>query len=117
MGMTRVLPALFAAAVFALPATASAQSPTIIIVNPPPAFGNYGGWGPGVGATAWGGGCGAGWGGGCGAGWGGGCGGGGGGGCGVGWGGGWGPGWGGGGGPGWGGGGGSCVWTSWGWRC
>jgi hypothetical protein len=107
MDMTRVLPALLAAAVFVLPATASAQwapSPTIIIVNPSPAFGNYGGWGPGVAATAWGGGCGAGWGGGCGVGWGGGCGGG----CGggwnhVGWGGDW--------------GGGSCVWTLWGWRC
>ena len=110
MDMTRVLPALFAAAVFALPATASAQwapSPTIIIVNPSPAFGNYGGWGPGVAATAWGEGCGAGWGGGCGQGWGGGCGGGGG--CGVGWGGGWGGGW------GWGGR--SCIWTPLGWRC
>jgi hypothetical protein len=55
MDMTRVVPALFAAAVFALPATASAQwapSPTIIIVNPSPAVGNYGGWGPGVAAAA-----------------------------------------------------------------
>jgi hypothetical protein len=108
MDMTRVVPALFAAAVFALPATASAQwapSPTIIIVNPSPAVGNYGGWGPGVAAAAWGGGCGGGWGGVCGGGWGGRCGGG----CGGGWGGGWAPGW------GWGGG--SCVWTPWGWRC
>jgi len=108
MDMTRVvLPALFAAAVFALPATASAQwssSPTVIIVNPSPAFGNYGGgWGPGVATAAWGGGCGAGWGGGCSAGWGGGCGGG----CGAGW----------SGGAGWGGGGCSVlVWTPWGWR-
>jgi hypothetical protein len=83
MDMTRVLPALFAAAVIALPATASAQwpsSPTVIIVNPSPAFGNYGGWSPdvapGVAAAAWGGGCGADWDGGCGVGWGGGCGGG-----------------------------------------
>jgi hypothetical protein len=81
MDLTRVLPALFAAAVVALPATASAQwpsSPTVIIVNPSPAFGNYGGWGPdvapGVAAAAWGGGCGADWDSGCGAGWGGGCG-------------------------------------------
>jgi hypothetical protein len=51
MGMTKVLPALFAAAAFALPATASAQwapSPTIIIVNPSPAFGTYE-----AGAQAW----------------------------------------------------------------
>jgi hypothetical protein len=103
MDMTRVLPALFAAAVFVLPpSTASAQwapsSPTIIIVNPSPA------WGPGVAATAWGGGCGAGW---CGAG----CGGG----CGVGWSPGWNVGWGDGWAPGWGGG--RCGWTPWGWRC
>jgi hypothetical protein len=109
---TSVLPALFAASVFAFPATASAQwapSPTVIIVNPaPPAYGNFGAWGPGVAAPAWGGRCGAGWGGVCGAGWGGGCGAG----CSAGWGGG---GWGGGG---WGGG--SCyvlVWTAWGWQC
>jgi hypothetical protein len=80
MKMTRVLPALCAAAaVFMAPATASAQwapSPTVIIVNSSPGFGNYGGWGPGVATTAWGGG--AGWGGGCG------------GGCDAGWGGGWG---------------------------
>jgi hypothetical protein len=50
MNMTR---ALFAAAIFALPATASAQ--TVIIVNSSPGFG---GWGPGVAPTAWGGGCG-----------------------------------------------------------
>jgi hypothetical protein len=89
MDVTRVLPALFAATIFAVPATASAQwasSPTVIIVNSSPAIGNDGGWGPGVATTAWGGGCGAGWGGGCGAGWGGGCGGG----CDAGWGGGWG---------------------------
>jgi hypothetical protein len=93
MDMTRVRPALFAAAVIALPATASAQwpsSPTVIIVNPSPAFGNYGGWGPdlapGVAAAAWGGGCGADWDGGCGAGCGGGCGAGCGGGCGASWG-------------------------------
>jgi hypothetical protein len=93
---TSVLLALFAASVFAFPATASAQwapSPTVIIVNPaPPAYGNFGAWRPGVAAAAWGGGCGAGWGGaGCGAGWGGG---------------------------GWGGG--SCyvlVLTPWGWQC
>jgi hypothetical protein len=64
---TSVLPALFAASVFAFPATASAQwapSPTVIIVNPaPPAYGNFGAWRPGVAAAAWGGGCGAGWGG------------------------------------------------------
>ena len=76
MSMTRGFSALFAAAIFALPATASAQwapSPTVIIINSSPGFG-YGGWGPGVAPTAWDGGCG--WGGGCGAGWGGGCGGG-----------------------------------------
>jgi hypothetical protein len=113
MDMTRVRTALFAAAAFALPATASAQwapSPTIIIVNPSPAFGSYGAWGPavapGVAATAWAGDCGAGWGGGCGAGWRGGCGVN----CGAGWGGAPNAGW----------GGGSCyvlVWTPWGWRC
>ena len=104
MDMTRVVPALFAAAVFALPTTASAQwssSPTIIIVNPSPAIG-YGGWGPGVAPTAWGGGCG--WSGGCGSGW-----------QNAGWGCGGGCGW--GGGAGWGGGGCSVlVWTPWGWR-
>ena len=65
MSMTRGFSALFAAAIFALPATASAQwapSPTVIIINSSPGFG-YGGWGPGVAPTAWGGGCG--WGGGC----------------------------------------------------
>jgi hypothetical protein len=104
MNMTRVLSALSVAAVFACPVTASAQwasSPTIIIVNPSPGVG-YGGWGPGVAPTAWGGGCGSG--GGCGggwnAGWGGGCGGG----CGGGWGGGW-------GGPS------NVGWNGWGWRC
>jgi hypothetical protein len=90
MNMTRVLSALSAAAVFALPVTASAQwasSPTIIIVNPSPGVG-YGGWGPGVAPTAWGGGCG------------------------------WGGGWGGPSNVGWNGwGGGACAWTSWGWRC
>jgi uncharacterized low-complexity protein len=121
MNMTRIIPALFAAAaLFVVPTTASAQwapSPTVIIVNPSPAYG--GGWGPGVATTAWGGGCG--W-GGCGGGWsnagwggcGGGCGGGwsnvGWGGCGGGCGGGWGGGW-----NGWGGG--ACIWTGWGWRC
>src|SRR5215472_14223537 len=103
MTMTRVLSALSAAVVFALPVAASAQ--TVIIVNPSPGFGA---WGPGVAPTAWGRGCG--WGGGCGggwnAGWVGGCGGG----CGGSWGGPWNVGW-----NGWGGGG--CVWTSWGWRC
>jgi hypothetical protein len=105
MNMTRVLAASFAAAVFALPTMASAQSPTIIIINPSPA-GGYGGWGPGTAPTAWGAGCG--WGGGCGGGWSNvGCGGG----CGAGWGGGWRPGW----NAGWGGG--ACIWTGWGWRC
>jgi len=109
MNMTRVLSALSAAAVFAFPVTVSAQ--TVIIVNPSPTFG-YGGWGPGVAPTAWGGACG--WGGGCGggwnAGWGGGWGGGCGGSCGGGWGGPWNAGW-----NGWGGG--ACVLTQWGWRC
>jgi hypothetical protein len=111
MNVTKALAALCTTAIFALPATALAQwspSPTIIIVNPSPAV--YGGWGPGVAATTWGGGCG-GWGGGCGAGWwnagwGGGCGGG----CGGSWGGPWNVGW-----NGWGGG--ACIWTGWGWRC
>jgi hypothetical protein len=69
MNMARVLAAICATAVFALPVTASAQwspSPTIIIVNPSPAVG-YGGWGPGVAPAAWSGGCG--WGGGCGGAW------------------------------------------------
>jgi hypothetical protein len=45
MAMTRVLPALFAAAVFALPVTASAQ--TVIIVGGGGAPGWNAGWGPG----------------------------------------------------------------------
>ena len=50
MNMTRGFSALFAAAIFALPATASAQwapSPTVIIINSSP----VGGWGPGVAPT------------------------------------------------------------------
>ena len=52
MAMTRVLPALFAAAVFALPVTASAQ--TVIIVGGGGAPGWNAGWGPPRWSAGWG---------------------------------------------------------------